>query len=265
MLDARVLMKKALQTDDAGLIARSHEAISPTQSAHFFRDIDRRKTGEPVAYIVGEQEFWRHRFLVSADVLIPRPDSECLIEAAIDRRSCDSAFTILDLGVGSGCLLCSLLAEFPNAVGVGVDRSLGAVKMAIKNAARIGVARRAHFLVGDWGDALRGDFDMVIANPPYIKEGEKACLADDVVSFEPHGALFSGAEGLDDLQRIFAQLPSMLAVDGVLIVETGAEQGAAIDAMAQNTAPDARLHPLFDLAGRRRGAVLDFGLGEKRD
>ena len=186
-LDARVLMKHLLDLDDAGLIARGRDVLPDAALRAYEALVARRAAHEPVAYITGEKEFWSLSFHVSPDVLIPRDDSECLIEAAIARRERDDPALILDLGTGSGCLLCALLAKFPLADGVGVDRSEAALAIAKANAARLGLETRTRFVAGDWGCALasralgRG-FDIVIANPPYIREDARARLSPGVVA-----------------------------------------------------------------------------------
>lgn len=263
-LDARILMKCVLDADDAGLVARSADALPEAKAFAYNALIDRRRLGEPVAYIVGEKEFWSLPFKVSPDVLIPRSDSECLIEAAIARRERSQALRMLDLGVGSGCLLCALLSEFPNARGVGVDQSPAAVRMAHMNAKALGVVARADFAIGDWGKALHGGFDVIVANPPYIPEASRAALARDVAGFEPHSALFAGVDGLDAYWDILADAPRLLREDGLLLIEVGENQAAPVSAMVSKSFPGAEIEIINDLAGRTRGVLADCGSVQKK-
>ena len=261
MLDARVLLKHAAGFDDAALILRSKDDISSGIRARFFELIERRKTGEPVAYITGVKEFWSLDFHVTPDVLIPRDDSECLIDAVLHRRDRKDAWSILDMGVGSGCLLCALLHEMPKAQGVGVDRSEAALAVARKNAAGLGLENRAQFLVSDWGCAVEGPFDILIANPPYIREG--AQLPADVSDFEPSGALFAGTDGLAAYRVILADVARLLAPGGLLIFECGAEQAEDLAAMVSEALPGAALVVFNDLKGLNRGVLADVSGGRK--
>ncbi len=264
-LDARILLKHALGIDDGALIACASEVISESEAARFASLIDRRAMSEPVAYITGEKEFWSLPFKVTPDVLIPRDDSGALIEAAIKRRRRDEPLRIADLGTGSGCLLCALLSEFPNAQGVGVDRSEAALGIARTNVAALGVGERVAFAPGDWLAPLTGVFDLIVANPPYIAETEAPALSRDVASYEPHDALFAGVEGLDAYSAIIRQLPSFVAEGGLVLMECGSTQTETLAAMLQELAPENAIFTLYDLAGRPRGAGFDLRKGEKGD
>ena len=261
-LDARVLMKHLLDLDDSGLIARGRDVLPDAALRAYEALVARRAAHEPVAYITGEKEFWSLSFHVSADVLIPRDDSECLIEAAIARRGRDDPALILDLGTGSGCLLCALLAEFPQADGVGVDRSEAALAIAKANAARLGLGGRTRFVAGDWGGALAdralgGGFDIVIANPPYIREDARDSLSPGVVAYEPSGALFAGADGLDAYRAVLCDISRFLGENGLLVVEIGEDQSDDVANMVSKSLPNAAIDIVPDLAGRPRGVVAD--------
>ncbi len=169
------------------------------------------RRGEPLAYILGYREFWSLRFAVSPTTLIPRPESETLIEARWAFRVHPEARRILDLGTGTGCLLIAALTEFPEAFGVGVDRSPDAVRLARDNAVRLGVAGRAGFMCGDWGEALTGRFDLVLSNPPYVESGVIPGLMPEVARFEPRAALDGGPDGLDAYRRL---IPALSAPPG---------------------------------------------------
>ena len=264
-LDARILLKHALCADDGALIARANDILSAAEAALFQSLLERRARSEPVAYITGEKEFWSLSFKVTPDVLIPRDDSGALIEAAIKRRRRDEPLRIADLGTGSGCLLCALLSEFPNAQGIGVDRSEAALKIAKTNAAALGFGERASFAAGDWLAPLTGAFDLIVANPPYIAETEAPGLSPDVAAYEPHGALFAGADGFDAYRAIIGRLSPFLARGGLVLMECGSTQTETLAAMLQDLAPENAIFTLYDLAGRPRGAGFDLRKGEKGD
>lgn len=265
LLDARILLKHVLDTDDGGLVARAGENLTAGEAAAFAALIARRREGEPAAYITGVKEFWSLSFNVTPDVLIPRDDSGALIEAALARRGRDEALRIADLGTGSGCLLCALLAEFPNAEGVGVDLSGAALGVARANAENLGLAARAQFIEGDWMAPLSGAFDLVVANPPYIAEADRAGLARDIAGYEPEAALFAGEDGLDAFRAILAGLAPRLARGALVLMECGSGQAEALSAMLARLAPEHSLFTMTDLAGRPRGAGFDLRKWEKRD
>ena len=246
-LDAEVLMAHALGVTRSELLLRHMDNAVP---AAFCGLVERRAGHEPVAYIVGQQEFFGLPIRVTPDVLIPRGDSEVLVEAALAAKA--DARRVLDCGTGSGALLLSVLAGLPGAEGIGVDRSQGALAVAADNAAALGLAGRVHFAEADWrlpgwADGL-GGFDLILANPPYVED--EAPLALSVRHFEPAEALFSGPDGLDDYRVLVPQLPGLLAADGLALVEIGAGQAEAVSALAHSAGLGVTLHR--DLAGRPR-------------
>ena len=268
MIDARVLLKFVMGIDDAEFLARGAEPIDPMVATRFSELITRRAKGEPVAYITGVKEFWSLPFKVSPDVLIPRDDSEVLIEKIVARRPRAEAVRILDLGVGSGCLLCALLSEYPGSTGVGVDCSEAALSIARVNAKSLGFDHRVDFILGNWIDSIGGVFDIIVANPPYIPEGDRESLMRDVAFFEPAEALFAGPDGLKDYEVILdglAQSRGILAEDGLLVFETGDGQARPLDAMVKNRFSDPETAKIQDLKGLDRGLVVDFRRCEKRD
>ena len=214
--------------------------------------VERRAAGEPIAYITGRREFWSLDLIVTPDVLIPRPDSETLIEAARGLLAPGAAPRILDLGTGSGALLLAALSQWPRGWGLGVDRSARALAVARANAATLGLAPRAAFVQADWGAALAPGWDLVLANPPYIATG--AALGPGVAGHEPYAALFAGADGLDCYRRIVPDLPRLLAPGGIAIIEIGYDQAPAIAALAASAGLSSRIE--HDLAGRDRAVVL---------
>lgn len=251
-LDAELLLAHALGVTRSELLLRHMRDPAP---AGFAALVDRRLGHEPVAYILGEQEFFGLPFRVSPAVLIPRGDSEVLVEAALAARP--GAARVLDCGTGSGALLLAVLHGLPQASGVGIDRSAAALAVAADNARRLGLAERAAMTLADWhcagwADGLAGPFDLVLANPPYVEAD--ADLAPSVRAHEPAGALFAGADGLDDYRVLIPQLPGLLAPGGAALVEIGYTQAEAVTAIAAQAGLTAGLH--HDLGGRPR--VLEF-------
>ena len=237
--DARCLLGLALGRD---LPILPHESIVPISKASQDRlaaFIKRRINGEPISRIRGWREFWSLRFAVTSATLDPRPDSETVIESAIkwalDRSARNEALRCLDLGTGSGCLLLSLLTELPKATGVGVDLCPGAVATAKANAANLGLGHRAIFFEHSFTDDLRhfGDFDIILANPPYIPTKDIADLAIDVRAFEPRLALDGGHDGMNCWHGLLPRLAESLKVEGVAFVEIGKGQEASVGSVAE--------------------------------
>jgi len=251
-LEARLLLGHALGVSQEALLRDRHVAVD---RAVFDVLLARRAAHEPLAFILGHREFWSLDLAVSPATLIPRPETETLIEAAVAAFPDRSAVRrVLDLGTGTGALLLAALSEFPAAFGVGVDVTPAAAVLAVANAARLGFGDRAAFLCGDWAGPLAGRFDLVLSNPPYIASGEIAALMPEVAEFEPRAALDGGPDGLAAYRRIVADLPRLLAPGGVAILEVGATQADAVAgiAAARGFAADTRR----DLAGTGRAVVL---------
>jgi release factor glutamine methyltransferase len=222
-LDAELLMAYAMgESRDAVLLRRSDDDAPP----EFDALVQRRLSQEPLAYIVQSREFWSLDFSVGPGVLIPRPDSETLLETALRALAGRPPSTILDLGTGSGALLLSALTEWPAAKGVGIDQSDTALAYARKNAERLGLAGRAQFLKGHWGDDETDRYDLILCNPPYVDPA--ASLMPDVADFEPQDALFADEAGMADYRYIVPQLPELLSVGGIACLELGAGQAAAV-------------------------------------
>ena len=242
-LDAELLMAHALGiTREALLLGRHGDIVPPGFPAL----VERRVAQEPIAYIVGRRAFWTIELAVTPAVLIPRPDSETLIEAAVAHFGARAPARILDLGTGSGALLLAALDQWPGAAGLGIDISPAALAVARANAARLGLADRAAFAAGEWEDAA-GPADLLLCNPPYIERD--AALAPQVLR-EPAGALFAGADGLDAYRRIAPLLPRLIAPGGIACIEIGSGQAAAVTAFVAAAGCVARVLP--DLAGHDR-------------
>ncbi|MGA3402621.1 MAG: peptide chain release factor N(5)-glutamine methyltransferase [Acetobacteraceae bacterium] len=259
-LEARRLLAHALGLPVAALLRDPHASAD---TAGYDALLTRRAAHEPLAYVIGRREFWSLDFAVSPATLIPRPESETLIEAALAafaRRA--PPRRILDLGTGTGCLLLAALHEFPGAFGIGTDRSPAAARLAAANAAALGLADRAAFLCGDWAAPLAARFDLVLCNPPYIPTSEIDGLMPEVARHEPHGALDGGADGLAAYRCIVAFLPALLQPDGVAVLELGIGQAPAVAALAAESGLAATTRP--DLAGIARAVVLQLAPGMKK-
>ena len=234
-LDARVLVCHALDLDHAGLIRDADRKLRPEEIHGLATAVSRRLAREPVARIVGMKEFWSLPLSVNAATLVPRPESETVVEAALAARDARTkrsrALRLLDIGTGSGALLLALLAEWPDAVGIGTDVNIDALEVARGNAVRLGSAHRASFVACDIAAALRGPFDVIVANPPYVASGAIAALMPGVRDYEPRVALDGGHDGLDAYRAIAAQVPRLMAPDGRLVVEIGAGQDTAVAAI----------------------------------
>jgi release factor glutamine methyltransferase len=228
-LEARVLAAQAWQVDRAWLIAHGSDPLNDAQAAQFQALLSRRLAGEPVAYLIGTREFYGRPFRVSPDVLIPRPDTELLVELALARIPPDQAVEVLDLGTGSGCIAITLALERPHAQVTAVDRSAAALAIAHRNAGILGA--RVDFLSSDWFNALSGRrFDLIVGNPPYIAAADPH-LANGDVRFEPLTALASGVDGLDDLRSLSAAARAHLKPGGVLLLEHGYDQAEAVQSL----------------------------------
>ena len=230
-LDARLLTGHALELDQTGLAVAPGRRLTDAQARVLAALAARRLAGEPVARIVGIKEFWGLPFTIADATLVPRPETETVVEAALEALHRDGprarALRIADLGTGSGALLIALLSELPNATGVGTDLSREALAVARANAARNAVLARAQFVACDYGAALRGGFDLVVCNPPYVRSGDIAALAAEV-RHDPRRALDGGADGLDGYRALASQARTLLAPHGHLVVELGVGQEAAV-------------------------------------
>jgi release factor glutamine methyltransferase len=256
-LDARILVGHGLGLDHAGLAAAEARELSVEEETAITALTQRRLAREPVARIIGCKEFWSLKLGIDAATLVPRPETETVVEAALAaieaRGARAQTLRIADLGTGSGAILLALLSELPNAFGVGTDASHVALTVARDNARRLGLTR-ARFVACDVAAALRGRFDVIVCNPPYIASGEISDLAPEVRDFDPRGALDGGPDGLDFYRAIAESAPALLSPRGVLVVELGSGQASPVAALFA-AAGLASLPPRPDLTNVPRALV----------
>ena len=257
-LDAELLAAHALGLDRSAMLLRLTDLSAPAELADI---VERRLANEPVAYITGRQAFWDLDLAVTPDVLIPRADSETLIDLAVEYFPTSPA-QILDLGTGSGALLLGCLSAFPEASGVGMDASAAALAVAQGNADRLGFASRSQWMHRSWADADwnsdLGQFDLILSNPPYVETDAE--LDAMVAAYEPRSALFAGPDGMDDYRILIPHLPSMLAPGGVAIFEIGHRQAEAVSDLASNAGLSTEMRR--DLAGNPRALRFSLGIGD---
>lgn len=251
-LDAELLMAEALHIDRDRLILSPPDKAVPKR---FWTMIERRKSGEPVAYITGRRAFWNIDLHVGPGVLVPRPDSEVLIASAIEHfDGGDGPRRILDLGTGPGTLLLAALDVWPQATGLGIDASRRTMSYAAANARRLGFEKRLKFKLGNWADGVSESFDLILCNPPYVAEG--AQLGPGVREFEPDEALFAGEQGLDAYCALAPQLPQLLNKGGLAAIEIGQDQANPVTALLAREGLAAKV--ANDFADRPRAVLLTW-------
>lgn len=230
--DARFLIGQALGLDRGELFSQADRILTEEERHRAQALIDRRANYEPVGRIMGEREFWGLTFHLNEATLEPRPDSEILIETTLRYLpQKDAPLQILDLGTGSGCLLLSVLHEFPNAKGLGLDIAPRAVEQANKNAEHLGLQNRATFKVNNWLEGIKGPFDLILANPPYIEQQEIPALMPEVRDYDPLAALDGGIDGLVPYRLLIPQLPKLMSKGGLAVFEVGYNQAASVSAL----------------------------------
>jgi release factor glutamine methyltransferase len=258
-LDARILVGAVLGLSLTGIIAAAKRCLTSEEATRLEDFARRRLAGEPVARILGIREFWGLPLKLSAATLVPRPDTETLVELALEMpRAAPRAerrWRIADIGTGSGAILLALLSEWPDAYGVGTDISEDALQTAHGNAVDLGLAGRAGFVACDYAAALSGPFDLIVSNPPYIRSAQIAGLATEVRDHDPRAALDGGPDGLDAYRALIPQAARLLAPEGALVVEVGQGQSSDIEGLMTATGLILPVPPKADLAGVRRAVA----------
>jgi release factor glutamine methyltransferase len=258
-LDARMLVGAVLGLDLTGLIAAENRPLTSKQSHRIEEVARRRLAGEPVARILGVKEFWGLPLTLSPATLVPRPDTETVVELALEMLRAaphpDRRLRIADIGTGSGAILLALLSELPNACGVGTDISREALQTARGNTVALGLAGRTDFVACDYAAALSGPFDLIVSNPPYIRSADIAALAPEVRDHDPRAALDGGSDGLDAYRALIPQAAKLLAAGGALVVEVGRGQSDDVRGLMAASGLTAEQPARTDLAGVRRAVA----------
>lgn len=258
-LDARMLVGNATGLDLTGLITQAARQLSVAEASHVTDAANRRLAGEPVARILGRKEFWGMPLQLSSATLVPRPDTETVVEMALEMLRavpiCSGEVKIADIGTGSGAILLALLSELPNAYGVGTDVSQAALATAKTNAVKLGFGERSAFVACDYASALNGPFDLIVSNPPYIRSADIAGLTAEVRDHDPHRALDGGADGLDAYRALASQAGSLLALKGALVVEVGHDQSRQVEQLVTAAGLIHDRPPKADLAGIPRAVA----------
>jgi len=257
-LEAQVLLAEILARPRASVLSHPELELNNDQRRRFLRDLDRLRAGQPLAYITGWQEFYGRRFIVTPDTLIPRPETEQLVELALGHLHDYDRPRLADVGTGTGCIAITLACELPASLAFATDRSRAALAVALRNAQLHGVARRVSFSGADLLTPLRGTFDLVCANLPYIPSARLARL--EVARHEPAGALDGGADGMGITARLIQQLGAVLAPDGCALLEIDAGQGEALTGLARRVLPGCGVRVECDLAGLERILVIERGV-----
>lgn len=235
-LDARILVGATLGLELTTLVTRSAATLTRDDATRLAAFADRRLAGEPIARIVGEKEFWGLRFKLSPDTLVPRPETETVVAAALDfarTMSPNKSPRIADIGTGSGAILLALLSELSHANGIGTDIARAALVTAKQNAEALGVSDRAEFVLSDFFAGVSGRFDIIVSNPPYVRTADIASLSKEVRDHDPHRALDGGVDGLAAYRALCAQSPDHLEPGGALIVEVGRDQADDVARLMQ--------------------------------
>jgi len=258
-LDARLLIGAVLNLDHTGLAVQAARRVTEDEASTISSFTQRRIAHEPVARILGHKEFWGLDLRLSDATLVPRPDTETIVAAALEMISADTAATkplrIADIGTGSGAILLALLSELPAATGIGTDISDAALKTARLNAQQLGLADRVSFIRCDYASALTGPFDLMVSNPPYIRSADIAMLDRDVRDYDPRLALDGGADGLDAYRVIAPQAASLLAPQGMLVLEVGQGQSVDVSDLMRQAGLTLSHPPRADFGGIHRAVM----------
>ena len=223
-LDSEILLSKSINKDKKYIILNSKEVLNSKQLDSFINYINRRKNGEPIAYLTNKKEFWKDEFYVNKNVLIPRPDTEMIIEQVIKTYSERSQLQVLDIGTGSGCILLSIIKERPNSYGTGIDISKKSINVSKINAKQLNLTNRVKFIHSSVDNFNIGKYDLIVSNPPYIELSSLKYLEKDIVSFEPKLALNGGFDGFSKIRKVITKTSALIKKKGKFILEIGFNQ-----------------------------------------
>lgn len=233
-LDSEILMSKAINKEKKFLILNFNNVI-PKENLNIFNDlINQRSKGKPIAYLLKKKEFWKNEFVVDRNVLIPRPDTEILVEQALELTKNKNKLNLLDVGVGSGCILLSILNEKKNFYGTGIDICGKSLSICRVNSHKLGLKKRVKLFKSNIDNFQYGKYDLIISNPPYIKKYDLKCLEKDVIGFEPKQALDGGIEGLSEIRKVISKSSELIKKNGFLILEIGFDQKNRVKQILQN-------------------------------
>lgn len=233
-LDSEILMSKAINKEKKFLILNFNNVI-PKENLNIFNDlVNQRSKGKPIAYLLKKKEFWKNEFVVDRNVLIPRPDTEILVEQALELTKNKNKLNLLDVGVGSGCILLSILNEKKNFYGTGIDICGKSLSICRVNSHKLGLKKRIKLFKSNIDNFQYGKYDLIISNPPYIKKYDLKCLEKDVIGFEPKQALDGGIEGLSEIRKVISKSSELIKKNGFLILEIGFDQKNRVKQILQN-------------------------------
>jgi len=233
-LDSEILMSKAINKEKKFLILNFNNEI-PKENLNIFNDlVNQRSKGKPIAYLLKKKEFWKNEFVVDGNVLIPRPDTEILVEQALKLTKNKNKLNLLDVGVGSGCILLSILKEKKNFYGTGIDICGKTLSICRVNSHKLGLKKRVRLFKSNIDNFQYGKYDLIISNPPYIKKYNLKCLEKDVIGFEPKHALDGGIEGLSEIRKVISKSSELIKKNGFLILEIGFDQKNRVKQILQN-------------------------------
>ena len=230
-IDAELLLSKAIRKDRVFLLTNDEYKVSQKETSDYLNFILRRKHHEPLSYIIKRKEFWSLGFNVNHNVLIPRPETETIVEQVVRRFKGKGSLNILDIGTGSGCILLSILKELRNSYGTGIDKSFKALTIAKKNSRKLNLLQRAKFIHCDVDNFNFGNYDVVVSNPPYICSRRIGCLGEDIKGFEPRIALDGGSSGLETITKVIIKAKKLLKTRGHLFVEIGNGQSRMVSSV----------------------------------
>ena len=233
-LDSEVLMSKVIGKERKYLILNSSEELSSENLDYFKKLIKKRALGKPVAYLVGKKDFWKYEFDIDENILIPRPDSEILIQEVLKINKNKVKLNVLDIGVGSGCILLSILKEKPDYYGIGIDINQSCIDICRKNTLKLNLSSRVKFFKSDIDNFNFGKYDLIISNPPYISKLDLKYLEKDIINFEPISALDGGLDGISEIRKIIKKSSELIKLNGKLFLEIAFDQKEKVKKILMN-------------------------------